>query len=206
VGGKARPYADLDRLLGLSDVVISSTGSTEPIVTRARMKSIMKARRHRPVFIVDIAVPRDVEPSCGKLDGVYLFDIDDLEKVVADNLKERHREADGAERIVETEVGQFVAWLRGQGVVPTIKDLRERFTRIVTREIEETLSSLDPQVRQAAEEGIRRMADAIVSKLLHDPFMALRHGDSQEVEQLVAATRRLFALELERPKAAGGKG
>jgi glutamyl-tRNA reductase len=197
VEGQARPFEDLDRLLTLADVVVTSTGSQEPILNRARMKKVVKARRHRPLFLIDIAVPRDIESACGELDGIYLFDIDDLQKVVAENLKERLKEADGAERIVEGETAQFMAWLRTQEVVPTIKDLRERFTQVVNAELERAVAALEPEVRLAAEKALRRMADAIVGKLLHDPLMALRHGDSAEVEQLVAATRRLFALEME---------
>jgi glutamyl-tRNA reductase len=194
VDGQARPWDDLEKLLGISDVVISSTGSREPIIERALMKRVVKARRHRPIFLIDIAVPRDVEQECGKLDNVYLYDIDDLQRVVADNRAERQKEASSAERIVEVEVGQFVAWLKGQGVVPTIKDLRERFREIAIAEAQKTIASLGGKLDGPGEQAVRAMAEAIANKLLHPPLMALRHGD-EDVEQLVVATRKLFGLE-----------
>jgi glutamyl-tRNA reductase len=191
VEGKARPWDELEALFGLADVVISSTGAREPIVSRDFLKRVMKARRHRPIFIIDIAVPRDIEPAAGKLDDVYLFDIDDLEKVVADNQAERRKEAGSAERIVDGETGEFLRWLRSQGVVPTIKELRERFTQIAQAEAQKLIDK-DP----AAEAMLRRLADAIVAKLVHSPTMALRAGD--DAEALVLATRRLFSLEEEK--------
>lgn len=193
-GGVARPFEELERLLLIADIVISSTGSREPIIGFPTMKRVVKARRHRPLFLIDIAVPRDVEAQVAKLDGVYLFDIDDLERVVAENLEERRAEADAAERIVEAEAAQFLAWWRSQGVVPTIKDLRERFTQVARAEVERTLGSLGRELDPRHEQAIRRLADSIVAKLLHTPLMALKAGEGEETEALVAATRRLFAL------------
>jgi glutamyl-tRNA reductase len=194
VDGEARPWADLDKLLATADIVVSSTGSRDPIITVPMMKGVVKARRHRPLFLIDIAVPRDVEAKVGKLDGVYLFDIDDLERVVADNLKERRAEAAGAQKIVDAEAAQFQGWLRSQGVVPTIKDLRERFAQIARAEAEKTLGVIGAQMGEKEQKAIRQMAEAIVAKLLHTPLMALKSGDGEEVEQLVATTRRLFNL------------
>jgi glutamyl-tRNA reductase len=188
VDGKARPWEDLESLFGHADVVISSTGARDPIVSRDFMKRVMKARRHRPIFVIDIAVPRDIEPAAGKLDGVYLFDIDDLEKVVADNQADRRKEAGSAERIVDGETAEFLRWLRAQGVVPTIKELRERFTQIAQGEAQKLIDK-DP----ASAESLRRLADAIVAKLVHAPTMALRGGEDPEA--LVVAARRLFSLE-----------
>src|SRR5690606_20543733 len=121
----ARPWSDLERELGLADGVISSTGAERPILTRDLIKRASRTRRHRPLVIVDIAVPRDVEPAAADLDGVYLFDIDDLERVVAENLKERQKEAALAPPLVEAEVDEFARWLRSQRVVPTIRTLRD---------------------------------------------------------------------------------
>lgn len=202
VDGQARPFAELEQLLGLADIVISSTGSRDPVIGRDLMKRVVKARRHRPIFLIDIAVPRDVEPEVAKLDGVYLFDIDDLERVVAENLKERHKEADAAERIVEAEAAQFLAWLRAQGVVPTIKELRERFGQVARGEVERTLASIGGQLDERGQKSVRAMADAIVNKLLHTPLTTLKQGDAEEAEALVAATRRLFALPDEAAAAA----
>jgi glutamyl-tRNA reductase len=202
----ARPFEQLEQLLGQVDIVISSTGAQRPIITRELMKRVQKARKFKPLFLIDIAVPRDVEHSVGKLDGVYLFDIDDLEKVVSENLTERRKEAESAERIVETEAAQFLVWVRAQSVVPTIKDLRERFTAIARAEAEKTLATLatgGAEKNEKNEKAVRQMADAIVNKLLHTPLMALKTPDGDEAETLVAATRRLFALpDAEEPVAA----
>jgi glutamyl-tRNA reductase len=188
IGGRARPWTELGALLAGADVVISSTGARAPIITRADMKTIMKERRHRPVFLVDIAVPRDVEPEAGKLDGVYLFDIDDLERVVADNRKGREQESTSAERIVEVEAQKFVAWQRAQGAVPTIKRLRERFQRVADAEVAKAAAGLGPDREVEA----RKLADAIVAKLLHAPTMALKREDGAD---LGAAVERLFDLD-----------
>jgi glutamyl-tRNA reductase len=160
------------------------------------MKRVMKARKGRPVFLIDIAVPRDIDAAVGKLDGVYLFDIDDLEKVVAQNLEGRKAEAEAAERIVEAEAAQFLAWLRAQGVVPTIKELRERFAQIARAEAEKTVQTLanTAALSDKQEKLVRQMAESIINKLLHTPLMALKTPDDDEAEALVAATRRLFAL------------
>jgi NAD(P)-dependent dehydrogenase (short-subunit alcohol dehydrogenase family) len=112
IDGIARPWADLEAHLVQADVVISSTGAREPILTRPLFKRVTKARRWRQLVVIDIAVPRDAEPAIGEFDGVYVFDIDDLEKVVAANLAERARAAEHAARIVEHEAGQFEARLR----------------------------------------------------------------------------------------------
>jgi glutamyl-tRNA reductase len=194
IGGQARPWEDLPRLLEISDVVISSTGSREPIITKSLMKSVMRARRHRQIFLIDIAVPRDVEAAAGKLDGVYLFDIDDLERVVADNRRDRQKEASAAERIVDHEVGEFRVWLRGQNVIPTIKDLRERFVRVAQAEAERTLASLGEKLDPRAQDAVRVMAESIVNKLLHMPMTTLKTA-GDDVEGMVVTTRRLFGLE-----------
>jgi glutamyl-tRNA reductase len=197
VGGQARPWEALAELLVAADVVVSSTGATEPVITRDMMKGVVKARRHRPIFLVDIAVPRDVAPDAGKLDGVYLFDIDDLERVVADNRKGRERESSSAELIVEAETRQFLDWQRAQHVVPTIKELRARVQEIAHAEAKKTLSSLG-QKAAGHEEAIIHLADAIVAKLLHKPTVAIRADDT-----LAEAARRLFDLDGGAPGASG---
>jgi glutamyl-tRNA reductase len=196
VDGEARPWAELEALLAIADIVISSTGSPVPIIGKDLMKRVMKARRNRPVFMIDIAVPRDIEHVVGKLDGVYLFYIDDLDKVVSDNLKGRQTEAEAAERIVEAEAAQFLAWMRAQGVVPTIKDLRERFAQVARAEADKTIAALGGAnaLGDKGEKALKQMADSIINKLLHTPLMALKTPDGAEAEALVSATRRLFAL------------
>jgi glutamyl-tRNA reductase len=197
VEGQARRWEELDGLLGTVDIVISSTGATEPILGHDRMAKVMKARRYRSLFLIDIAVPRDIETRVGDLDNVYRFDIDDLEKVVADNLKERQKEATQAEKIVEAETAEFLTWLKSQGVVPVIKQLRERFTQVARGEVERTLSSL-PALGEKERRSVQAMADAIVNKLLHPTLTALkREGAGAGSDELALYTRRLFGLPAE---------
>lgn len=195
VDGIARPWADLDDLLVIADVVISSTAAQSPLLTKQRMKKVVKRRRYQSLVVIDIAVPRDAEPSIGNLDGLYLFDIDDLERVVTANLNERASEARGAERIVEAEVSQFRKWQRAQRAVPTIRSLRQHFRSVARTEVDKVIAQIgDGKTPEQHEEAIRRLGNIIVNKLLHVPMTALKSGDEEEMEVLVSATQRLFDL------------
>jgi glutamyl-tRNA reductase len=195
VEGSARPWDDLPRLLAESDVVLSSTGATSPILLPRLLKGAMKARRWRPLVVVDIAVPRDADPAIAKLDGVYLFDIDDLERVVAENLKERQKEADSALAIVEQEVSELRRWMRAQRVVPTIRSLREHFHQIAMGEAERCIGGLGSAAEKAeVQKAIRRMSELIANKLLHTPLSALKASEHGDVDTMVEVTHRLFAL------------
>jgi glutamyl-tRNA reductase len=198
IDGVARPWEKLDGLLAAADVVISSTGAREPVLTRALMKQVAKARRWRPLMIVDIAVPRDADPAVGEIEGVYLFDIDDLEKVVAQNLAERARAADDATRIVDAEAAQFEQWLHSQRVVPAIRALREQFTRVAEAEAQKVVEQLHRKEMSAdqRDEAIRRLAMLVVNKLLHAPQMALKDARPEDAERLVEAVVRLHHIEL----------
>jgi glutamyl-tRNA reductase len=195
IDGVARPWEQLEALLTLCDVVITSTGAREPVLHRQLLKPVMRARRHRPLVIIDIAVPRDVAADVAGVDGIYLFDIDDLQRVVASNLEERAREAEAAQRIVSGEVEQFERWLRSHHVVPTIRQLRAHFAAISAAETEKVIQSLradhTPEQRERA---IRRLGELITSKLLHTPMNVLKHGDERQLDTLVDVTRQLFGL------------
>jgi glutamyl-tRNA reductase len=192
VEGQARRWEELDGLLATVDIVISSTGAPDPILRVDRVAKAMKARRQRSLFLIDIAVPRDIEAAVGALDNVFRFDVDDLEKVVAENMKERQKEAQRAERIVDAEVGEFMTWLGRQGVVPLIKLLRERFATVARGEVERTLQHL--QLGERERRSVEAMADAIVNKLLHGPTTTLKRETGSDGEALCAAARRLFDL------------
>ncbi len=195
VEGTARPWDDLPHLLAESDVVLSSTGATEPVLVPRLLKGAMKVRRWRPLVVVDIAVPRDADPAIAKLDGVYLFNIDDLERVVAENLKERQKEADSALAIVEQEVSELRRWMRAQRVVPTIRSLREHFHQIAKGEAERCIGGLGQAAEQAeVQKAIRRMSELIANKLLHTPLSALKASEHGDVDTMVEVTHRLFAL------------
>ncbi|MEO6773506.1 MAG: glutamyl-tRNA reductase [Kofleriaceae bacterium] len=198
IDGIAQPWADLERLLAAADVVISSTGAREPVLTRAMFKRVAKARKYRPIMIIDIAVPRDAEPQIQDIDGVYLFDIDDLDKVVAANLAERAKAAEHAGRIVEHEAGQFEHWLRTQGVVPTIRALREKFAQIADVEVAKALDQLARKelTRDQQREQLQRVVQLVINKLLHHPTTVLRSSEKEQGELRAGVLAELFALEI----------
>jgi glutamyl-tRNA reductase len=202
IDGTARPWAELEGLLVEADVVISSTGAREPILTRALFKRVTKARRWRQLVVIDIAVPRDAEPAIGKFDGVYVFDIDDLEKVVAANLAERAKAAEHAGRIVEHEAGQFEHWLRTQGVVPTIRALRDRFARVAEGELQKALDQLARKEHTPAQqrEVVQRLVQLVINKLLHQPTTALRQAPPDEAGMRAEILCQLFDLSPAEPR------
>jgi glutamyl-tRNA reductase len=197
IDGIAKPFEQLQDLLAEADVVISSTGVREPILTKALFKKVTKARRYRQMMVIDIAVPRDAEPDVGKLENVFLYDIDDLEKVVALNLAERAKAAEHAGRIVEHEAGQFEHWLRSQGVVPTIRALREKFAHIADVELQKALDQLSRKehTREQQREVVQRVVQLVVNKLLHQPTTALREAVGDEATLRAEVLCQLFDLQ-----------
>jgi glutamyl-tRNA reductase len=197
IDGVAKPWSELEALLVEADIVISSTGAREPVLTKPLFKRVCKARRWRPVFVIDIAVPRDADPVIGDLDGVFLYDIDDLEKVVHANLSERAKAADHAVRIVEHEAGQFEHWLRTQGVVPTIKALREHFNTVAETELQKALEQLARRDHTPIQqrELAQRLVQLIVNKLLHAPTTALRESAPDEAALRAEVLCELFGIE-----------
>jgi glutamyl-tRNA reductase len=205
IDGQAAPWEQLADHLAEADVVISSTGAREPVLTVPLFKKVTKARRWKPMMIVDIAVPRDAEPAIGELDGVYLFDIDDLDKVVAKNLAERSKAAEHGARIVEHEAAQFEQWLRSQQVVPTIRALREKCSQVAAEETQKLIEAMDrrsftPQERAQA---MHRLSQLIVKKLLHQPTTVLRSSTGGSLQARVEAVSAMFGLDVPLLMAAG---
>jgi glutamyl-tRNA reductase len=174
--------------------LITATGASAPIVSRAMVEQTMKARRQRPLFIIDIAVPRDVESTAGDLEQVFLYNIDDLQAVVQENLSKRGTEASEAETIVAEEVGRFAGWLNSRGAVPTVVALRQRFEGIrqsELRRLEPKLASLPPEARARVDEITR----LIVEKLLINPTEQLKSiSDAETVAAYAELLNRLFGL------------
>jgi glutamyl-tRNA reductase len=199
IDGVAKPWADLEGLLVDADVVISSTGAREPMLTRPLFKKVTKARRWRPIMVIDIAVPRDAEPAIGDFDGVFLYDIDDLEKVVHANLSQRAKAAEQALKIVEHEAGQFEQWMRSQGVVPTIRALREKFAQVADLELQKALDQLARKEHTPVQqrEVVQRLVQLVVNKLLHPPTTALREAMPDEAALRAEILCELFGLEPE---------
>src|SRR5262245_22919100 len=175
LSGTAVPFDELSTALAEVDIVITSTGAPEPVIRREVVQRVMHGRRGRPLFFIDIAVPRDVEGAVGALDDVYCYDIDDLKQVVDANIRERVREAHRAEALVEREVTKFLAKLGDVEVIPTIVSLRERLEAIRTGEVKRTLAR-PPGATDETREAIEALSTAIVNKILHAPITKLRES------------------------------
>ena len=175
LAGTAVPFDELATALATVDIVITSTGAPEPVIRREFVQPLVHSRRGRPLFFIDIAVPRDVEDSVDTLDGVYCYDIDDLKQVVDANIRERLREAHRAEALVEREVAKFLAKLGDVEVIPTIVSLRERLEIIRSGEVKRTLARL-PGATAETREAIEALSAAIVNKILHAPITKLRES------------------------------
>jgi glutamyl-tRNA reductase len=149
------------------------------------------------MMVIDIAVPRDAEPSIVDIDGCYLFDIDDLDKVVQANLAERQKAAEHATKIVEHEANQFEHWLRMRTVVPTIKTMHEKFAQVADLEVQKALDQVARKelTRDQQRELVQRTVERVVAKLLHQPSTVLRGAEPEEAQELAAAVCELFALE-----------
>jgi len=196
-GGRAIPYERLTTELADADVVIASTASSKFILTPELMKGVVRTRRHRPLFIIDIAVPRDVDPRVGNMDNVFVYDVDDLQQVAEENLAVRTREAAHAERIVEEEVQAFLSWRRSLELAPTIVALRKRFGQIAHEELERALPRLE-DLSQSDRAVLEAMGRSLVNKLLHQPMTQLKAGAGEpDGALLIDAVRRLFALSEE---------
>ncbi len=197
LGGVPVPLDSIGEELVKSDIVVSSTASQEVVIDRETVEQVMKRRRYRPVFFIDIAVPRDIAPEVGKVENVYLYDIDDLQTVVEENRKRRAREAEKALEIIEREVVQFESWMREQSVIPVIVSLRRHSRGIVEQELHKTFSKLD--LTPEEQRSIERMADAIVKKILHPSFATMKQAASQgKGEEMARVARQLFGIEEER--------
>ncbi len=191
-GASAAPWEELDTLLGNADIVITATGAASAILTKAHVETVMRPRRNRPLFIIDIAMPRDVEPAAGEIEQVFLYNIDDLQATVRENLARRASEVSRAESIVGEEVEKFGQWLRSRGAIPTVVALRQRFENIRRAELDRLASALPPDARGRVDDITR----LIVEKLLLTPTEQLKSvSDPETVGTYTEALTRLFGLD-----------
>jgi glutamyl-tRNA reductase len=185
----------LDQLVNV-DIVISSTGASSCILTKTQMKKVMKHRKYRPIFFIDIAVPRDIDPDINQLENAYLYDIDDLQDVIDSNVNERKKEAILAERIVDEAVVRFEEWLNNLDIVPTIKELRHKLEDITHFEIQKTFQSLQNENNTQLYTALEKMGNAIINKVLHDPIKFLKgEGYHKDRSACLDLTRKLFCLD-----------
>ncbi|BBD07632.1 glutamyl-tRNA reductase [Desulfovibrio ferrophilus] len=197
--GRAIHFNELMRRLPEADIIISSTGATEAIIHAKDIKPVLKARKNRPMFFIDIAVPRDIDPDVNALDNVYLYDIDDLKEVVEENLAQRREEAVKAEAIIESETAQFALWLESLDLKPTIVDLLEQGEDIGRRELAKTLKRLGPDLPPETEEALETLVTSLVHKLYHEPinFLKRRTQEEGKAGRFIDSTRRMFNLDHE---------
>ncbi|GAC1353128.1 MAG: hypothetical protein NVSMB1_23270 [Polyangiales bacterium] len=191
-----RSIGELPGLLEHADVVLVSTGSPSFVVTREMAAAAVKRRRGRPLFFVDIAVPRNVDPRVHELDNCYRYDVDDLEQIVAEGMDERRGEAEGAERIVLSETDAFLSWARQLEVTPTIVALRQRIRSTLAAELERTLGSRLKHLPEEDRKALGVMLDSAANKLLHGPTRLLKSAaERPDGESIVSSVRHLFELE-----------
>jgi glutamyl-tRNA reductase len=193
----AVPWEELEQELAVADLVVASTGSRTPVVTREMVKRAMKARKGRTLLFVDIAVPRNVEPEVHRIDNVYVFNVDDLEQEVARGLKARHAELEAAEKIVGDELGQFLAWTRGLEVQPTVVAMRLKARAVLFGELERSLGGRLKHLAESDRAALTQMMESAVNKLLHAPTTNLkaRAAEQEDAAELAAIVRFLFDLQ-----------
>jgi glutamyl-tRNA reductase len=200
--GEAADFARLDDHLSAVDVVITSTGSAEPIITAQRFSAVHRRRRYRPIFLVDIAVPRDVEAAVGELENVYLCNLDDLHRAVAETHAGRQESVADARRIVAAAVDEYVSDHRARTLGPVIDALFKRSHQLAREELERSLHKL-PNVSEAERQHLEELTRRIVNKLLHDPVRALRRAEGAHGSQYVHAMEQLFGLGATEPDKTG---
>ena len=199
VGGQAVPFEKLDDHLAAADIVVTSTGSADPIITRKTFQKVLRKRRYRDVYLIDIAVPRDVEAAVGDLEHVYLKNVDDLQQVVAQTQQQRRTAVDAAAAIVDRHVDEFAVWHRQRELGPTIDRLYKRCHEIARAELDRTLPKLSA-AGQADKALLEDLTRRIVNKMLHRPVHALRHADPEHAEVPYAhAMEKLFDLTAVEP-------
>ena len=194
--GKALPFDEKLNFLLEADIVISSTSSPYYIIEKNKLSEIMQKRQGKALFLIDIAVPRDIAPDVSQLENVYLYNIDSLQAVAEANQKRRQKEAEKAEKIIDDEAAKFYAHLRVLNVNPTVKSLRQKFDEIRIAELQKCFKKT-PNLSSQQQEAVEYLTRAIINKLLHPPTVYLKQSavNSEEYPQDINTLQKLFALE-----------
>ncbi|VEN72597.1 Glutamyl-tRNA reductase [Candidatus Desulfarcum epimagneticum] len=197
-GGEAARFEEILPCVERADIIISSTGSPEFVVQKSDIKGVMKARKNRPLFFIDIAVPRDIDPDINRLHNVYVYDIDDLKGVVDDNIEDRKAEAEKGERIIDEAVIRFMRWRESLDAAPTIVAIRNKMSAIAEAELQKTFRSLS-NLSEHDRNAIRKMTESLANKFLHDPTLYLKknHGCRRKkaMSTRLDMARKLFNLD-----------
>ncbi|MBZ5533874.1 MAG: glutamyl-tRNA reductase [Acidobacteriia bacterium] len=193
--GQAIPFERLYDTAGQADIILTSTGAADPLFRREHGEALLKGRRNRPMFFIDIAVPRNVAAEVNELDGIFVYDVDDLQSVASTNSAERKKEAERAEKIVETEVDRFAARMKSLHFVPTILSLQEYCETIRQAEVDRIRGRLGG-ISPDQEAAIDAMTRGIINKLLHTPITTLKssaaHPEAETIHEMI---RRIFNLD-----------
>ncbi|HKO29268.1 MAG TPA: glutamyl-tRNA reductase [Solirubrobacteraceae bacterium] len=204
-GGSSVSFDELPQALERADILVAATASPHLLLEAGDLAEVMALRRGRPLLLIDLAVPRDIDATCGELDGVSLFDIDDLQAVIARNRRVRQAEARKAEGIIEQEIQHFAAWLGSLEVLPTVAALRMHGTEIAAQVVRENMGKWD-SASASDLERVDAIAQAIVNRLLHHPTARLRELQDDRVHARMALIRDLFGLEVETSSEARASG
>ena len=192
--GQAIRFEEIPESLKSIDIIISSTGASEFVVRPDQVKGVIRKRKNRPLFFIDIAVPRDIDPEINRLSNCYVYDIDDLKGIIDENIEDRQKEAIKGERIVDEAVIRFREWYESLDVVPTIIALRKKMTTIAETELKKTLQT--SMVSEQEARAIRKMADSLINKIMHDPTQFLKRNGMREDKSLyIDSVRKLFKLD-----------
>ena len=198
--GEPIPFDEVNLGLRRTDIVISATHSPQYVLWHDQVARIIKERRQRPIFFIDIADPRDIDPKINDIENVYLYNIDHLQKIANDNVRDREKEAKKAEAIVSDEVVKFVSWYRSLDVTPTIVALRKKFEEIRKKELEKTLA-LHPDLSDEEKKSLEALTSAIINKILHEPVTLLKKTNGDRTADLyLDAIRALFQLSETHPE------
>ncbi len=193
--GQAIRIEEIPQWLEQVDIIISSTGSSNLVIQRDQVKAAMRARRNRPLFFIDIAVPRDIDPQINRLNNAYVYDVDDLQNIIEENLEDRKKEALKGERIVDEAVIRFREWYDNLNIVPTIVDLRNKLNKIIENELHRTFPNLQ-QASVTDQEALQKMTGTMVNKIMHDPTRLLKmEGHHINKPVYLDLMRRLFNLD-----------
>ncbi|THF73111.1 MAG: glutamyl-tRNA reductase, partial [Methylophaga nitratireducenticrescens] len=195
VNGYAISLSEIPAHLAEADIVISSTASQLPILGKGTVESALKQRKRRPIFMVDIAVPRDIEAEVGQLEDIYLYTVDDLHDIIEENLQSRRDAAKQAEEIIETQADHFAGWMRSQDAVPVIRAIRDQGQFHSMQSVDKALRQLEQGMN--AEMVMTELARTLTNKLLHEPSRQLRLSafESDENNPMIDAARRLFNIK-----------
>lgn len=200
MGGVAITFEETVPRLAEADIIISSTGAQHTVIKARDVKPVLKVRKHRPMFFIDIAVPRDIDPDVNSLDNVYLYDIDDLQEIVEENMATRKDEAVRAAALVDVEADAFGKWLESLGLQPTILDLYGRAERCARQELRKTMKRLGPLLGPNAPEAEAALETLVLSlgrKILHEPvdFLKRRTREEGKADEFISLVRRVFNLD-----------